>query len=128
VVSVDVEWTGWPVVGVRMVGGDEPVAVAQALEDAIARAVPFAAVVVMSQVPPRRRVAGAVERVRMLRRLRPGLVARCRGLAFVMPADTQRDNAKTIRSADRIWGCPTLTTDDPDRARTWARECLQGSR
>jgi hypothetical protein len=81
---------------------------------------------IMGQVPPRRRVTGAVDAVRILRRLRPGLVAQCRGLAFVMPAAAQRDHAKQIRSADKIWGCPTLTTDDVDQARAWADERLQG--
>jgi hypothetical protein len=126
-VNVEVDWTGWPVVEVFADGGDQPAAVSDVLAEAIERADPFAAVVVMANVPPRRRVGGAVDRVRMLRKLRPGLVAHCRALAFVMPAAAQEDHAKKIKSADRIWGCPTLTTDDVERARAFARESLRSS-
>jgi hypothetical protein len=71
--------------------------------------------------PRRSRVKDAVERVRMVKRLRPGLSARCLGLAFVAPAAVQKDNAKSLRSADKIWGCPTTSTDDPAQAESWAR-------
>lgn len=105
-----------------------PTAVFGALMAAVQRGESFAAVVRMPEVPPRgRRIAGAVERVRMLKRLRPGLVAHCRGLAFVMSEEAQRNNAKQLRSGATMWGCPTFATDDPAQARSWARSQL-GSR
>lgn len=102
----------------------EPRVVAQALREALARGEPFAAVVSMPVMARPRRLAGAAERIRMLKELRPGLAARCRGLAFVMPMAAQQDNAKAIRSADKIWACPTTTTDDLEQARAWARDRL----
>jgi hypothetical protein len=92
-----------------------------ALMAAVERRETFAAVVRMPETPPRgRRIAGAAERVRLLKRLRPGLVERCRGLAFVMSEEAQRNNAKALRSGAVIWGCPTFATDDPGQARSWA--------
>jgi hypothetical protein len=102
-----------------------PTAVFDALLAAVQRREMFAAVVLMPEVPPRgRRVAGAVERVRMLKRLRPGLVEHCRGLAFVVSEEGQRNNAKALRSGAKMWGCPTFATDDPGQARSWARARL----
>jgi hypothetical protein len=99
-----------------------------ALMAAVERREVFAAVIRMPETPPRgRRVAGAVERVRLLKRLRPGLVERCRGLAFVMTEDAQRNNAKAIRSGPVMWGCPTFATDDPGQARSWALAQLESA-
>ena len=98
-----------------------PTVVFDALMAAVERREVFAAVVRMPEVPPRgRRIAGAVERVRMLKRVRPGLVEHCRGLEFVMSEEAQRNNAKTLRSGSKMWGCPTFATDDPQQARSWA--------
>lgn len=97
-----------------------------ALMAAVERREAFAAVVRMPETPPRgRRVAGAADRVRLLKRLRPGLVERCRGLAFVMSEEAQRANAKAIRSGTVLWGCPTFATDDPAQARSWALARLE---
>ena len=122
--AAEVDWAGWPLLVVRAdkASADEvPGTVSAALGEAISRGERFAAVVVMGDPGPRRsRVKDAVERVRMVKRLRPGLSAHCLGLAFVAPASVQKDNAKTLRSADKIWGCPTTSTDDPAQAETWA--------
>ena len=92
---------------------------------AVQRGEAFAAVVRMPEAPPRgRRIAGVAERVRMLKRLRPGLVEHCRGLAFVMSEEGQRNNAKALRSGAKMWGCPTFATDDPEHARSWAQSRL----
>lgn len=97
-----------------------------ALMAAVQRREAFAAVVRMPEAPPRgRRIAGAAERVRLLKRLRPGLAERCRGLAFVMSEEAQRNNAKALRSGAALWGCPTFATDDPGRARSWALSRLE---
>lgn len=105
---------------------DGPAVVMQALREALARSEPFAAVIRMPPSTQReRRIAGAVERVRMLKALRGGLADRCRGLAFVMPLEAQRDNAKLLRSGSKMWGCPTTATDDLAAARAWAREQLR---
>jgi len=102
-----------------------PTVVFDALMAALERGAAFAVVVRMPDVPARgRRVAGAVERVRMLKRLRPGLSEHCRGLAFVMSEDAQRGNAKALRSGAVMWGCPTFATDDPGQARSWAQARL----
>jgi hypothetical protein len=124
------ELVGWPVVELDASGATPeaaPSVVFDTLMAAVERQEMFAAVVRMPEVPPRgRRVAGAVERVRMLKRLRPGLVEHCRGLAFVMSEEAQRNNAKQIRSGAAIWGCPTFATDDPRQARLWAQARLEG--
>jgi hypothetical protein len=103
--------------------------VAQGLRDAVARLEPFAAVI---RMPPgaqrKRRVAGAAERVRLLRRLRPGLRDHCRGLAFVLPIEDQQANAKAIAAGAKLWGCPTTATADVETARTWASAQLAASR
>jgi hypothetical protein len=119
----------WPLVAVDAsdtTPDRAPTVVFDALMAAVERRESFAAVVSMPETPPRgRRVAGAVERVRMLKRLRPGLVERCRGLAFVMSEEAQRNNAKAIRSGAVMWGCPTFATDDPGQARSWALARLE---
>ena len=74
------------------------------------------------------KLAGVAERIRMLKRLRRGLSAQCLGLAFVVSAEAQRHNAKAIRSADKMWGCPTLAVDDHTTARAWALARLHGTR
>lgn len=124
-----VDWTGWPLLQVRAgdAGPEQArTVVAQALGEAVRRGEPFAAVVEMPQgaVARRSRIRGAVEHVRMLKALRPGLTAHCRGLAFVMSADAQRDNARAIGAGAKVWGCPTTVTDDPAGARAWARAQL----
>jgi hypothetical protein len=102
-----------------------PTAVFEALMAAVQRGEVFAAVVRMPEAPPRgRRIAGAAQRVRMLKRVRPGLVAHCRGLAFVMSEEAQRNNAKSLRSGAKMWGCSTFATDDPEEARSWAQARL----
>ncbi len=113
----------WPLVEVD--ASSQPVLEAQrsigdALQAAIARADHFVAIVRMPAVSRDRRIAGVTERIRMLKRLRPGLSVWCRGLAFVVSVDAQRQNAKVIRSAEKLWGCPTLAVDDPATARVWA--------
>ncbi|MGB4776813.1 hypothetical protein [Microbacterium sp.] len=96
--------------------------VSAALLTAIERGEPFAAVVRMPEAPPRGvRLGDVTERVRTLKRLRPGLHAHCIGLAFIVTADTMQRQAKTIRSGDKLWGCPTFSTVDPDAALAWAR-------
>jgi hypothetical protein len=97
-------------------------AVGGALRTALARGGPFSVVIRMSGRP--RRMSGAVERVRLMRELRPGLAERCRSLAFVMPVEVLRDNAEFVRSGGRVCACPTTATDNLDRARGWARERL----
>jgi len=119
----------WPLVVVDASGTTPdaaPTVVFDALMAAVERREDFAAVVRMPETPPRgRRIAGAVERVRMLKRLRPGLVEHCRGLAFLMSEDAQRNNAKALRSGPSLWGCPTFATDDPGQARSWALARLE---
>ncbi|MQA06995.1 MAG: hypothetical protein GEU98_00350 [Pseudonocardiaceae bacterium] len=124
----NVDWARWPLIEVAP--GDVPTAqvapaVARALQAAVDRGEYFAAVVHMPDMPANRpRVSGAPERIRMLRKLRPGLSRRCRGLAFVMSAAAQRDNVKVVKSGNKIWGCPTMATDDVQRARASARTQL----
>jgi hypothetical protein len=101
------------------------------LMSAVEQAEPFAAVVVMpvaaGHTPHNgRKIAGIGERVRMLKRLRPGLKQWCRGLAFVADADVQKAGAKAIRAGARMWGCPTFTTDNADAALVWATDQLAG--
>lgn len=118
----------WPVL--ELDASDAPAqdavtVIADGLRAALEAATPFAAVL---RVPPpagrQRRTAGAVERVRILRQLRPGLAERCRGLAFVMPAEALHADTRLARSGPKLWGCPTTATDDIEQARAWAREQL----
>jgi hypothetical protein len=123
--------TSWPLVEVD--ASALPVLEAQqsitgSLQAAIERGEPFVAVVHMPAAAPReRRIAGVADRIRMLKRLRPGLSARCLGLAFVVSAEAQRQNAKAIRSADTLWGCPTHAVAEPTAARAWALAQLHGT-
>jgi hypothetical protein len=99
------------------VSADEgPRAVAAALREAIARNQPFAAVVSMSAQTTT--ATGLRERIRILKELRPGLAAHCRGLVFVTTTPPRQKNLS------RVWGCPTTTTDDLEQARAWARNQL----
>ncbi|MFD4798582.1 hypothetical protein [Streptomyces anulatus] len=94
------------------------------------RAEPFAAILLMPAPPEGRTPAASVsasasgtstaERVRALKMIRPGLTAFCRGLAFVAPADIPAERAAAIHSGERLWGCPTMATQDVTAARAWA--------
>lgn len=90
------------------------------------RAEPFAAILLMPAPPEGRTpVASAsgtstADRVRTLKLIRPGLTALCRGLAFVAPADIPAERAEAIHSGERLWGCPTMATQDVTAARAWA--------
>lgn len=88
----------------------------------------FAAVIFMPPNPGSRmrNLINVRDRVRMLKRIRPGLRQWCKGLVFVASADMQRDNAKAIRAGQKMWGCPTWATDDPEAARSWAEAQLNG--
>lgn len=89
---------------------------------------PFAAVLLMPAPPEGRTppasggVPSAADRVRTLKLIRPGLTALCRGLAFVAPPDIPAERAEAIHSGERLWGCPTLATQDVVAARAWAEE------
>jgi hypothetical protein len=93
------------------------------LTAALERREPFAAVLRMPEGRPRR-LAGAGDRVRLMKALRPGLRARCAGLAFVVSAEAQQANARAIRAGAKLWGCPTTAADDPAAALAWARQQL----
>lgn len=101
--------------------------VSGSLREATDRGHPFVALVWM---PPSARgrvgLGDVTERVRMLKRIRPGLRDWCRGLAFLVTQDTLTSRAKAIRSGDRLWGCPTFTTADEAAARAWISERLAG--
>ncbi|MFI7290997.1 hypothetical protein ACIBRY_30765 [Streptomyces anulatus] len=90
------------------------------------RAEPFAAILLMP-APPEGRTPAApasapstADRVRTLKLIRPGLTALCRGLAFVAPADIPAERAEAVHSAEQLWGCPTMATQDVTAARAWA--------
>ncbi|MEU9522794.1 hypothetical protein [Streptomyces sp. NPDC048224] len=94
------------------------------------QAEPFAAILLMPAPSPEGRApsppgTSATDRVRALKSIRPGLTAHCRGLAFVAPADIPAERAKAIHSSDKLWGCPTMSTQDPTVARAWAKECTR---
>jgi hypothetical protein len=96
-----------------------------ALRVALDRAEPFAAVVEMPSGAARGgRVRAAVEQVRLVRQLRPGLAQRCRGLAFVVTAQALDEHAKVIKSGPKIWGCSVTVATDMHQARVWARDQL----
>lgn len=124
--TTDTALTRWPLV-VLDVSALEPSAgarrVGEVLTAALERGEPFAAVLTMPEGRPRR-LAGAGERVRLLKSLRPGLRDRCAGLAFVVSVEAQRAGAKAIRAGAKLWGCPTTATHDPDVALGWARQRL----
>lgn len=110
--------------GTRLIG--------EGLLAATNRETPFAAVVVMPTSAGEaertgaggRRLEGVGDRVRVLKRLRPGLHQWCRGLAFVATPEAQQVGAKAIKAGSRMWGCPTRTFDDVVTARTWAEQQL----
>lgn len=122
----DTAFTQWPLVTLD-VSALDPAAGARRVGDVLTAAMErresFAAVVRMPEGRPRR-MAGAGERVRLLKTLRPGLRERCAGLAFVVSAEAQQANAKAIRAGAKLWGCPTTATDDPAAALAWAYQQL----
>jgi hypothetical protein len=125
-----VDWSAWPLLEVR--AADLPPAelhtvVGAALGEAISRGEAFVAVVQTPDMPRRGRVRGAVEQVRTVRRLRPGMAEHCRGLAMVLPPSAIKDNEKVIRSGPKIWGCPVNAVSDLASARTWALGQLENS-
>lgn len=88
----------------------------------------FAAVIQMPSTTERPKGIGGVgEKVRMLKQLRPRLKETCRGLAFVLSAEAQAANAKSIGAGAKLWGCPTFATDDVAAATAWARAQLAGA-
>lgn len=92
----------------------------------VKQAEPFAAILLMP-APPQGRVSPpsgttATDRVHTLKSIRPGLATHCRGLAFVAPADTPAERAKAIHSGEKLWGCPTMATQDATVARAWTEE------
>ncbi|URM95590.1 hypothetical protein LUW76_15340 [Actinomadura madurae] len=102
--------------------------VADVLTEASGRHEAFAAVVQMPSTTERPRgIGGVSERIRMLKQLRPRLKETCRGLAFVVSAETQATNAKAIRAGAKMWGCPTFATDDVAAATAWAQAQLAGA-
>ncbi|MGI5460158.1 hypothetical protein ACQEWB_44760 [Streptomyces sp. CA-249302] len=116
----------------ELTGDEAPAAVADALgtavETARARGGGFAAVVRMPPTVRRGpRLSAATERVRLLRRLRPGLAVSCRGLAFVVSAEVRQANAKAIRAGAKLWGCPTHTAETVTAARAWAQGRLEAT-
>jgi hypothetical protein len=118
-----VDWNAWPLLEIRaadLTPAELAGVVGTALGEAIGRGEAFVAVVQPPGMAKRGRVRGAVEQVRMVCRLRPGLVAHCRGLAMVLPPSAIRDNEKVIRSGPRIWGCPVNAVSDLASARAWA--------
>jgi hypothetical protein len=121
-----IDWTQWPILLVR--AGESAADQARretlrALDEALARDEAFAVVV---ELPSEQsgKVRDRLGHVRMIRRLRPGLAARCRGLAFVLPAEAQHRHAKLLGSGAKVWGCPVHADADPDGARSWARRRL----
>ncbi|MFF4324054.1 hypothetical protein [Streptomyces sp. NPDC001568] len=90
------------------------------------RGEPFAAVLLMPAPPrahaPRPSGTSAADRVNVLKSIRPGLTAHCRGLAFVAPADIPAERARAIHSSEQLWGCPTTSTQNAATARAWAEE------
>lgn len=102
-------------------------ALTEALTEVAGRGEPFATVVRMPSTTERpKAISGAAEKVRMLKRLRPQLKQSCRGLAFVLTAEAQAANAKSIKAGAKLWGCPTFATDDPEAATAWAEAQLPG--
>lgn len=99
------------------------------LAAATARSTPFVVVIQVPAVAERPNVIGGVgERIRMLKQVRPGLKAYCRGLAFVVPEATQGANAKVIKAGDKLWGCRTFATVDLGEATAWAQNQLAPDR
>ncbi|PRX68345.1 hypothetical protein B0I32_103306 [Nonomuraea fuscirosea] len=124
--TTDTALTQWPLVVVEVSALDPAVGarrIGDVLTAALERREPFAAVLTMPEGRPRK-LAGAGERVRLIRTLQPGLRDRCAGLAFVVSAEAQQAHAKVIRAGAKLWGCPTTATHDPAAALAWARQQL----
>jgi hypothetical protein len=122
---MSVDWSGWPLVHIGAAGlphGDARALVAHTLDEALRRHEPFGAVLEMPPGAPRKESPDdALQQVRAVGRLRPGLTERCRGLAFVLPSEQQEQHAKMIRSGDKVWGCPTFPADTVAAAQDWLR-------
>ncbi|MEU3550315.1 hypothetical protein [Streptomyces longwoodensis] len=125
---MSVDWSGWPLLHIGVAGlshGDARALVAQTLDEALRRGEPFGAVMEMPPgVPQNENPDGRLQQVRAVRRLRPGLTERCRGLAFVLRPEQREQHAKVMLSGDKVWGCPTFPADSTEAARDWLRDRL----
>lgn len=125
---MSVEWSGWPLLEIsaaELPHAEARSLVVRTLSAALDRDEPFAALVQMPPDAPRGGGApDAVQQVRSLRELRPGLAERCRGLAFVLSAEERARHSKVIQSGATVWGCPTAAVDGPTAARAWLHDCL----
>lgn len=121
--TLDVDWSGWPLVSARMTetpgaAEDVPGAVLDLLRAALERGSGFAVLVDIGAFPDRRRIRAAVAQLRAAKALRPRLAEQCRGLAMVAEG-SERELERRTRNGRRFWGCPTLATNDAERARSW---------
>ncbi|MHA6616721.1 hypothetical protein [Pseudonocardia sp. DLS-67] len=121
----------WPLVrldvsGFSAAGMDGARTVGDTLGAAVSRQETFAAVVQMPSPTQGAGEMGVGERIRMLKQLRPGLKKYCLGLAMVVSAETQAATAKKIKAGNKMWGCPTFTTDNVAAATRWAEARITG--
>jgi hypothetical protein len=122
---MSVDWSSWPVLHIGAADlphGDARALIARTLDEALRRGEPFGALMEMPPgVPRNENPDDGLQQVRAVRRLRPGLTERCRGLAFVLPSGQREHHAKVIRSGDKVWGCPTFSADTAAAAQDWLR-------
>ncbi|WP_103886540.1 hypothetical protein [Actinacidiphila yanglinensis] len=103
-------------------------AILRLLREGPARQEPFAALVDMSRTaaPTGEKDAKTADQARAIKELRPRLVARCRGLAFVIPAapPAPAAPADAAEAGNRFWCCPVATVADRVQALARLRERL----
>lgn len=122
-------WSSWPVVTIDA-GELEPTTARNLLLDvlraALAREGEFVVVATFPPNPTTPKPRDALSAIRELRAIRPHLARRCRGLAFVLPAEQQTRHHARLAAADRFWGCPTQTVIAHGEAHRWALSQLAG--
>jgi hypothetical protein len=101
---------------------DDAVAVLDALAEGLERDEPFALLVVMPQNAPSGHQRRDPERMAWLKRARPSIAARCRGMAYVLPGDEIRAVAPPADVASRLFGCAVASCDDEPTARAWIED------
>jgi hypothetical protein len=121
---------GWPALEVHLRADEDGDRFYDLLRAALERDEPFTLVAIAPHAgadPGRKHSASDVANLKWLKTARPQLAQRCRGIAYVVPAETLERFAKVAAAMPGMFGCPARAVSDAEEARAWAREQLTGA-
>jgi hypothetical protein len=123
----DVDFTGWPIVEVRLdaqPGPPDVAAIVDAIERSLERREAFGLIVVTPMLL-RTIDEPAAPRLAWVRKHRAEVGTWCRGVAYVLPRLT-RSVALAARADELQWGCAVVALRTTDEARGWMAARLGG--